>query len=400
MQQVKFDTTIDTQPSTEYDKTAFMQLPVDTHPSTQCDELTLMQLPMDLILEISDYFLDPISALALSLTCKGMSEAIFARALPRLGKSDLEGFLLLLEKDTSHQRPTYYCHTCIRLHAFDPADENPSTPSYRITHGTGCRSNRLCLSDLDLAMGYPHGRLIMNEHFYGAGHGLPLSTLDITHRTGYYEPRWEQKWLARVIDDKLFLSARHTLSFEGTEVEFESIIAEGERDICAHVGIRKYADKGQREHDERMHTSQQKFCNIQNVRLRIQGSATVVPCPSFNPSWSPSRTIHSFRRKNSASCLPGREALRECRDVLGSCIFCATDYVTTLEKRNVGEARERTPEEWVLTVTAYHDLGSFRSPSDPKWEAFRQTVFNHTRPERETLGSLPGEVKMRWEESV
>jgi len=134
-------------------------------------------------------------------------EAIFGRSLSRLGTSNLEGFLLLLEKDSCPQRPAHhYRHTCIRLHTFDPAYESPGISSIRRTLGANdCRSNRLCLDNVDLTISYPHARLIMNEHLYGTQHGLPLSTLDTTYQTGHYEPRWEQKWLARVIDDKLLL---------------------------------------------------------------------------------------------------------------------------------------------------------------------------------------------------
>lgn len=236
------------------------------HPSTEHegDKSSFMNLPLELVLHVSGSFLDPVSALALSLTCKGMTEATFGRSLARLRPSHLEDFLLILEKDMSHHRPTYYCHTCIRLHAFDPASESPNASGYRRALGTNCRSNNLCLDKGPLTISYAHARLVMNEHLYGARHGLPLSTLDVTYRTGYYEALWEQKWLARVIDNELFLSARHSLQFEGTADDFRSIINDREHDICAHVGVRRYPDKGQREHDDKLHTYRQRLRDLRN----------------------------------------------------------------------------------------------------------------------------------------
>ncbi len=79
----------------------------------------------------------------------------------------------------------------------------------------------------------------MNRHFYGAPHGLALSTFDTTCWLGLHEPRWAQKWSARVIDDELFLSATHTLRFDGTEENFRAVLDEREHIICAHVNTER-----------------------------------------------------------------------------------------------------------------------------------------------------------------
>lgn len=89
--------------------------------------------------------------------------------------------------------------------------------------------------------------------------------------------------------------------------------------------------------------------------------------------------------------------MRECREVLGSRIFCATDYTTTLEKTIIRKRRGLEQERWVLTIKTYHELGSCRSPSDPKWEAFRHQVSTDSEPGREALDPLPGEVRAKWE---
>lgn len=380
-----------------------------------------MQLPVDLVLLISDSFLDPISALALSLTCKDLFNILFVKPLPRLENSDQEAFLLLLEKDVSRQRPRYYCHACVRLHSFDPTREGPTTSDYgRALEYNDCRRRRACLDGSEFTIGYHHARLIMNQHFYGAPRGLALSAFDITYRPGDYPqqglalstfdinhwpgdypPRWGQQWSARIIDDELFLSATHTLRFDGTEGDFRGMLDQRKYNICAHVGTKKHVDRRSREHAEKCHGYRQHLYDSRNQMLQRRGDAHLASPLWFNPPWSPSRTINSFRREGSASCLPQHRFLRQCRDLLGSCIFCATDYTTTLSRGNVvGEGPKGGREEWILTIVTYHELGSCRSPSDPKWEAFARGVMNDAEPRREALGSLPGGVKKKWEESV
>ncbi|KAK1768442.1 hypothetical protein QBC33DRAFT_377470 [Phialemonium atrogriseum] len=295
-----------------------------------------MQLPVDLVLLISDSFLDPISALALSLTCKDLFNMLFVKPLPRLENSDQEAFLLLLEKDVSRQRPRYYCHACVRLHSFDPTREGPTTSDYgRALEYNDCRRSRAYLDGGEFTIGYHHARLIMNQHLYGAPQdlalsafdityrpgdypqqGLALSAFDITHRPGDYLLRWGQQWSARIIDDELFLSATHTLRFDGTEGDFRDMLDQRKYNVCAYVGTKKHADRRSREHAEKCHGYRQHLYDSRNQMLQRRGDAHLASPLWFNPPWSPSRTINSFRREGSAS-LPQHRFLRQCRDLLG-----------------------------------------------------------------------------------
>ena len=190
---------------------------------------------MDLVFLITDSFLDPAAALCLCLTCKDLFNALFVKS--KLGDSDLEEFLLLLEKEASCQPPMYYCHICIRLHVFKPPH---GQCSHAHPNPEDCRFNHLRLSRSQGTVEYGHARLVMNRHFFGIPHGLPLSTFDVTtYHWSDYSLFWRQDWTAKVIEDELFLSVKHTLQFSGTEADFRSILDRRWYSICRHVETRK-----------------------------------------------------------------------------------------------------------------------------------------------------------------
>ncbi|KAH9987485.1 hypothetical protein F4779DRAFT_284947 [Xylariaceae sp. FL0662B] len=357
-------------------------------------ESAFMELPLDIILLIYDSFLDPASRAALALTCKDMFSAFSSKSLlPRLDAPDLEELLLLLERDLSGTQTRYYCHECVELHSFDLTREGP-TANYH--HGSlepgDCRLNRLYLSGSAFSIGYAHVRVVMNRHFYGAPRGLAGNTLDNVNCSGYEPPYWFQKWSARIIDDELFLSATHTLRFRGAERDFRDILDQREYQICAHTVTRKDDSIGQH---ERPDMRQQQLHEHQDRPVQITGDIPVDR--GWFPPWTISRTVNAFRSEGSTSPAPRSKRLRQCRDILDSCIFCATDYVTTLEKRKVGHWWKRGRDEWTLTIVTYHQLGSCRSPSDPKWVAFTTDFWCNPKPDRETFGLLPGDVKKKWE---
>lgn len=361
-----------------------------------------MNLPLDIIHLIYNSFLDPISTLTLTLTCKDMFAVIPIKSLPRLDQPDLKEFLLLLEKDMNGPRPSYFCHTCTRLHYLDDTrgDETIFDYNHVIKSNKGC-SNNLWLSGNDFTIGYHHIRLVMNRHYYGAPGGLALSVFDVVNRSSYRQSRQFRKWSARIIDDELFLSSTHKIRFLGAEGDFRDLLDRREYQICTHTWTMKRGVGFKEEEEaEKLPKSLLRLQDAYDQRVRTGGGDPTIRCYWYNPPWGPSRTVNSFRLEKSTSSMLQPKLLRQCRDVLGSCIFCATDYTTTLEKRNVGHWWERGQEEWVLTIVTYHQLGQGLTSADPKWKAFLTTYSSYAEPFRETLGSLPRSVKKKWDESI
>ncbi|KAI0130724.1 hypothetical protein F4814DRAFT_456747 [Daldinia grandis] len=347
-----------------------------------------MQLPLDIIYLIYNSFLDPISTLSLTLTCTDMFAVISVKSLPKLEQPILIEFLLLLEKDASSPRPNYFCDACTRLHYLDACEKETMFSYSHIINSKNRCSNNLWLSGNDFAIGYHHIRLAMNRHYYGAPRGLPLSS---------------RKWSARAIDGELFLSATHKIRFLGTEGDFQNFLDQKGYQICAHTWTVKRGvglmDKDE-ESEERLHTCFLKLRESYNRMTRVRGGISEIQRYWYNPTWSSSRTINSFRSDESTTPMLQSRHLRECWDVPGWCIFCATDYTTTLEKRNVGRWWERRQEEWTLTIVTYHQLGSGRTSAEPKWRVFRKKVSSYSEPLREEFGSLPRSVKKAWDEFV
>jgi hypothetical protein len=166
----------------------------------------------------------------------------------------------------------------------------------------------------------------MNRHFLGPPNGLPLESFDVKGRSPCFNPwkgrplRWREEWSARILQDELFLSAKRTLSSVGWT-------------------------------DERLRESlDQEWCQI---------------CGHVRTSLAmPSHTVNALRRPSPESA----GFFAPCRDLVESCRQCLTDYTTTVERRR--DDTGQTTESWFITVTSYYQLGSGRSPTDAKWEAF------------------------------
>ncbi|KAI0144120.1 hypothetical protein F4776DRAFT_610776 [Hypoxylon sp. NC0597] len=366
-------------------------------PSTGADIPHLLKLPLELIFMISEEFLEPASALALSLTCKGLSAAIFPKSRRRLGDDDRREFLRLLEKDVSRQRPTHYCDDCVCLHYFDPTRDDPTIhPQFHMFQYSDCRRNSLHLPGTSFVFGYHHARLLTNQYLYGAPHAWFASKFGIPTQHGPHSPHWTQTWSANVINGELFLSATHTVRFVGNEDDFRRSLDENDYNICRHVGTRKsFRDlSNPGEDNDSLFLYWQRFGNLVNT-IHITNSA------SFTPAWSSRRVINAFRLERGASIPIGHRFLRLCKDVRGSCSFCATDYTTTLEKGFVGGFGPLR-HEWTLTIVTYHQLGDCRSPYDARWAAFRGYGWNcfSSRDREKIFGSLPGDVKAKWESGV
>jgi hypothetical protein len=196
--------------------------------------------------------------------------------------------------------------------------------------------------------------LIMNRHFLGSPNGLPLESFDVEASSTVFNPwqgrllPWREKWSARIVQDELFLLATRTLSSAGwTDETLRAALGQEWRGVCGHVR-----------------------------------TTLALPYHSVNALRRPSSRLAGF--------------FAPCRDLVESCSQCLTDYATTVERRR--EDPEQTTESWFITVTSYYQLGSGRSPTDAKWEAFgrRMTVVSYEM-ERDMVAYHRGAVKVVWD---
>ncbi|KAM5523417.1 hypothetical protein FOXYSP1_13760 [Fusarium oxysporum f. sp. phaseoli] len=170
------------------------------------DSRDLICIPPEAILEVAE-FLPNGSLISLSLTCHAYRALL--SGLTRnviLEGPELEDFLQVLEKDCAS---SYFCHTCVRLHQRDKREEVELCKC----HKWGCRKN--CLYhfhfylriDSGSMIKYPDVRLIMNRHFNGSTHGLPLDTLNHQGPVLRYGDGVTRQWTtyAHIIRDEFFV---------------------------------------------------------------------------------------------------------------------------------------------------------------------------------------------------
>ncbi|KAH6952649.1 hypothetical protein DER45DRAFT_354182 [Fusarium avenaceum] len=293
----------------------------------------LTVLPLDIILEIAQHLPDA-GLLCLSLTCRPYHSLLSSAARnARLEGADLEDFLLLLEKDST---TLYFCYSCVRLHRWSPRWTNKSL-SRRLLYRSSCVRDFMFYSAWQpgLTVYHPHVKLVMNRHFYGASHGLSLSTLKYHGHDRLYKQGGSNHWAmdARIINDELFLRRSFKSRFRN-DFEQRRYLLQVDFVLCSHIvgGDFKYI---------------QKYC-----------------IPELVDS----------------------SELKQCANSLGSCPVCLTDYSISIYRQGNGKS-------WDIEVTGYQQLGACRSPFDWKWRTLAErTPWNEPR----CLAQEPGLVRQRW----
>ncbi|KAK3945361.1 hypothetical protein QBC46DRAFT_433737 [Diplogelasinospora grovesii] len=397
--------------------------------------LLLSKLPAELILEISDQ-LPPESVVALALTCKVLySVRALRREVPRLDGYSRSAFLSLFERDVADR--FYYCGSYRYLLSFK-GKRTPKVLQYSTNdpwvyrhacHHNNCRSfqpNIVGCYELD----YHHARLVMSRHLFGAPNGLPLESLNkfviARYQAPYkfhnveeppHRPRWAQNWSARIINDELFLKVDHSyVCYEERGPEaMRAAMGDWRYRICAHVVAGSS--------DWCMHPEWAKV-------NRMKREEEIPEMMRGAPSVTDERDGDGIgKRAKNAHFTP-------CRDVSRSCPWCLTDYTTNIEWVKVGYkevpgwhtwyATPRRPQRgwsltdegnvrcwhevdeenvfgekpqaagWHITVTAYHRLGSCRSPNDWKWTALVRRIHGHTIQERDWALYPRGSVMGKW----
>ncbi|KAK4032270.1 hypothetical protein C8A01DRAFT_50912 [Parachaetomium inaequale] len=316
-------------------------------------------LPTDIVLYLHREHLPPATAVALSLTCKALFGLVFPTAAPGFSRDPLErqALQLLLERDLGQH--WWYCHGCSLLHRIrsqGPTGGVHDSSSRRVIIWNPRRPhhNSHFLDGSSFVLDYESVRLVMNRHFLGSPNGLPLESFDVEASSTVFNPwqgrllPWRERWSARILQDELFLSATSTLSSAGWADEtFRAALDHEWRQVCGHVR-----------------------------------TSSALPYHTVTALRHPSREYAGF--------------FAPCRDFVEACGQCLTDYATTVERRR-GDAKQPT-ESWFITVTSYYQLGSGRSPTDAKWEAFgHRTTVSSYFTKRDFVAHPPGAVKAVWD---
>lgn len=219
----------------------------------------------------------------------------------------------------------------------------------------------------------------MNRHLFGAPRGLPLDNLH--NRFVEVDTRpWTQDWSAKIVDNELFLQAIHVF-YDPDSVGLGSAIGHRHHYICPHIVTANPRGHNLYGVDE--------ISELQDYRLH---------------------------------------QLAPCRDVLRHCPRCLTDFQVTIERvqgceRPLGtvpttpqrgwvsdgnqahHCYEVEPHEtlhatgWQITIVAYHQVGSCRSPQDWKWKALApgaQLLTSRRDPVSYPLGA----VIRKWQQSI
>jgi hypothetical protein len=338
-----------------------------------------LQLPADIVLYLCQEHLPPVSAVALSLTCKALFNLVFPRARLGLDMNALErqDLQLLLEKDLGHA--WWYCHCCSLLHPISTRGPTGGTrDSYSWVVGWDSSRpyhNRRWLQGSSFSVDYQSVRLAMNRHFLGPSKGLPLESFNVEASSTILTPwqgkwlPWQERWSARIVQDELFLSATRTLSGAGwTDDSLRAAFDHEWRQICGHI-----------------RPSGPAFCST-NPLLR----------PS--PTSSTFCYIHALLRPTPTSA----SVFTPCHDLIESCRRCLTDFAITVEQRledvKEGCVGEQPTAFWFISITSYQRLGSGRSPMDTQWEAFGNLMTASAyRTQRDMSAYPPGAVKAMWE---
>ncbi|KAH8768895.1 hypothetical protein F5883DRAFT_417832 [Diaporthe sp. PMI_573] len=318
------------------------------HPrrSSQSQSL-LLQLPIELLVEISGW-LSSGSAVAFALTCTSLFGNVFPK--DKLRGIQLEELLQLLERDLSKQ--LFFCQPCLTLHRFSPS----WSPEHQDHFDGPCKPKVMVRDTFHLGFHFAH--LAMNKHLLGGG--LALEQLTCSSPTHYRG--WDINFMARVIEDELYLSVSHRLSLNGTGRHNREELELSHHGICNHV------------------TTHRPKALPQRTRI-----------PELAPSDSPGYF----------------NTLTECRDARGSCPVCLTDYsITTIRKKSNDVTGETAKESWDIVIIAYHQLGPCRSQSDWKWLTYATKLPDvcEQNLDASLLGKrcknwsyAPGSVKARWD---
>jgi len=276
-------------------------------------QLGHLTLPPEIVLMIAEH-LNKTSLMCLALTCRTFFHLCFPRS-PELTPPEKEEFLLLLEKDAPH---LYFCHYCVELHRWRKwwfrSFNNFPEPDLHL--GTFCKQRQTpWFRESQYSLPYHLARVVMNRHFYGAAHGVPVRKLEM-RTVDYYstsEERLQDTWHARIINDQLMLSSVYTIfNRQGDAKALREFIDSSGPGLCRHLCTKSWAGY-----------------DVRRIPELTMGSSP----PDYFAS---------------------------CTGSIKSCTVCMTDYCIDIDWH--GRAKG-----WIIKIVTYRQLGTVRSPFDWNW---------------------------------
>ncbi|KAF6832003.1 hypothetical protein CPLU01_06385 [Colletotrichum plurivorum] len=257
-----------------------MESPGQAPKSAEPGESHLALMPRELLFMVADQLLT-VSHTALALACKSLFASLCCTGqFPKLGDGDLRTVLLMLEKDL-HPR----CDSVLRIiRSFE--DERICSWSRHLSGNRERKwvetSSLVVWRPAVLGLGgnapqiiFTEAHLVMNRHFYGSAHGLPIQHLESTfefsrhiafgegdismnhfplenhHSSGercHLQPaspppsqdatRWtfSHRTSAKIIDDELFLCRRHRVTSPPCSMaDFSRVVDSLELPVCRDI---------------------------------------------------------------------------------------------------------------------------------------------------------------------
>ncbi|KAF3767821.1 hypothetical protein M406DRAFT_328875 [Cryphonectria parasitica EP155] len=298
---------------------------------------------------IFDQLRDSTSSLwSLASTCKYLWWSLIGSGkLAGLSLDEYQTYLCLIERDLGDTH--YLCPRCFTLRRFDKS----WTPTLLNAFSDCCGWQLAASYPGGYRLSYQYVRLVMNRHILGGTKGLSLENLEQTMhsrtaeagRDGLPGPHgiWHQQWSARIIDDELFLHARHTV-YARDHQEMRLVLSRHKYRVCFHVGMEP----------------------------RDWWTGLTRPPPPMRFTF----------------------LIGECHDLDFSCDVCLTDYTVTVELVKADDNDDGRRQGWYITMNGYHRLGNGRSPHDWKWKTFSG---NFLLPRRYLTPYPDGAIRNAWE---
>ncbi|KAF6808277.1 hypothetical protein CMUS01_13934 [Colletotrichum musicola] len=399
-----------------------MEFPGQSTESAEPGRPYLALMPRELLFIVADQ-LPTASRTTLALACKSLFISLCPTGrFPELDNGDLLAVLLMLEKDAPN---IYLCFGCTRLRPLErnrdgslreqlhPRCESVlrtilsfrderRPPATRIGRGHWRRnpqikwvktSSLVVWRPAVLGLGgnvpeitFTEAHLVMNRHFYGAAHGLPIQhfesgfefdrhitlgegNISMNHfplenhhsssRKHDLRPtrpppsqsatRWpfSHRTSAKIIDDALFLCRRHRVTAPPCSMaDFCRVVDSLELPVCRDI----YGSS-----------------QMPSLHFWVEGSETCIPklLALRTGVTEPETDVHPDA------------AVR-------SCSHCFTDYEISVNRGRLPD------EEWRLELVTYHKLGSCRTPEDPVWSALVEGLCRYP------YDSRAGEARRAW----